>query len=104
VEQVKDEKDEIGATPPVRGVLDQREGGDTVRTDPAELAVEIGLPGRYRAQRRDDRRIFSGPVEPGASQQPDIAAIEPGVHAVSVEFELVAPLVAARRFGDQPVS
>jgi hypothetical protein len=98
VEQVEDEKDEVGAAPPFRGVLDQRERGDAVRLHPAELAVEIGLPSRYRAQGRDDRRIFAGPVEPGASQHPDIAAIEPGVHAIAIEFELMAPLATAWSF------
>jgi hypothetical protein len=45
VEQVEDEKDEVGAALPFRGVLDQRERGDAVRAHPAELAVEIHLPG-----------------------------------------------------------
>jgi hypothetical protein len=34
-----------------------------------------------------------GPVEPGARQQFHRAAIEPGVHAVAVEFDLVQPLI-----------
>ena len=37
-----------------------------------------------------------------AGQQMDIAAIEPGVHAIAVELELVRPLIAARSFRDQP--
>jgi hypothetical protein len=45
--------------------------------------------------------MFDGPVEPGTAQQAVIAAIEPGMHAVAVEFELVRPLVAIRRFRDQ---
>jgi hypothetical protein len=98
MDQVEDEIDQVRAALPFRGVLDQREGGHAVRPHPAKLAIEIGLPGRYREERRGDSRIFAGPVEPGASQQMDIAAVEPCVHAISIELELVAPLVAARRF------
>jgi hypothetical protein len=102
MQQVEDEIDEVGTTFPFRGILDQRERCDAVGPHPAELAVEIGLPSRQRAECRRDRRIFAGPVEAGAGQQTDIAAVEPGVHAIAVEFELVGPLVAARRFCDQP--
>jgi hypothetical protein len=40
--------------------------------------------------------------EPGAGQQTEITAIEPGVHAIAVKFELMGPFVAALRFSDQP--
>lgn len=40
--------------------------------------------------------------EPGAGQQMEITAIEPGVHAIAVKFELMGPFVAALRFSDQP--
>ena len=102
VQQVEDEIDKVGAALSFRGVLDQRKRGDAIRPHPAELAVEIGLPGRERAQRRGDRRIFAGPVEPGAGQQVDIATIEPGVHAIAVVLELVRPRIAVRSFRDQP--
>ena len=46
VQQVEDEIDKVGAAPPFRGILDQRERGDAVRPHSAELAVEIGLPRR----------------------------------------------------------
>ena len=90
VQQVKDEVDEVGAAPPFRGILDQRERRDSVRPHSAELAVDIGLLRRQRGQSRNDRRIFAGRVKPGARQQTDIAAIEPGMHAIAVEFELWA--------------
>ena len=54
--------------------------------------------GRYGAERRRDCLVFAGPFEPGAGQQPDLATVEPGVHAIAVEFELVGPFVAARGF------
>jgi hypothetical protein len=31
--------------------------------------------------------VPAGPVEPGASQKPDSAALQPGMHPVAVEFE-----------------
>ena len=98
MQQVEHEIDEAGAAPPFRGVLDQRKGCDAVGPHPAKLTVEIRLPRRDRAECRGDRRVFAGPVEPGTGQQADIAAIDPGVHAISVEFELVAPLVAGGGF------
>ena len=50
------------------------------------------------AQRSGDRRIFVRPVEPGAGQQPDLGAIDPGVHAISIALELVRPILAAWDF------
>lgn len=95
VQQVEDEIDEVSATLLLCRVLDQRERGDAVWSQPAELAIEIGLPRRQRPQGNGDRRIFAGP---GPDQQADIPAVEPGVHAIPVEFELVGPFVAGRRF------
>ena len=39
---------------------------------------------------RTFRRIFVRPVEPGAGQQLNLGAIDPGVHAISIELELVS--------------
>jgi hypothetical protein len=38
-----------------------------------------------------DRGVFINPVEPGAGQQPDRAAVESGMHPVAVELEFVQP-------------
>src|SRR4029077_13958474 len=38
---------------------------------------------------RSDRRVFMGPVEPGAGQQPARAPVQPGMHPVAVEFDFV---------------
>ena len=81
--------------------MDDVEGGDPVGPDAAELAIEIGLARGERRDRLGDRRIFVGPVEPGACQQLDRTAIEPGHHAVAVIFDFVQPLVAPRRRFDQ---
>jgi len=42
-----------------------------------------------------------GPVEPGAGEELHRAVVEAGVHAVAVEFDLVQPLIAFRRFVDE---
>ena len=67
----------------------------------AQFAVEIGLAGAERRHRRGDRRIFGGPVEPGARQQLHRAAVEAGMHAVAVIFDFVQPLIAFRRGVDE---
>jgi riboflavin synthase len=52
MEKIEQEKDERLAVPGVRCVLDQAEGGRAVRPDAAQLAIEIGLPGGERRDRR----------------------------------------------------
>jgi hypothetical protein len=42
------------------------------------------------------------PVEPGAREQPHVAAIEARMHAVAVELDFVQPLISFRRGVDQP--
>jgi hypothetical protein len=42
-----------------------------------------------------------GPVEPGAGQKPDRAAIQAGMHPVAVEFDFVEPLRPIRRLVDE---
>jgi hypothetical protein len=42
---------------------------------------------------RSDRRVFMGPVEPGAGQQPDRAPVQPGMKpAAEVKFAMDSPL------------
>ena len=77
--------------------LDHAERGDAVRADAAELAVEISLARPEQRQGSGDRGIFMRPVEPGAGQQPDRAAIEARVHAVGVELDFVQPVRSFRR-------
>jgi hypothetical protein len=50
VKQVEDEIDKSAPAAPIGGVLDQSEGRDTVRTHPAELAVQVSLSGRVRSE------------------------------------------------------
>ena len=49
-------------------------------------AVEIGLPRRQRFDRGRNRWVFAGPIEAGAGQQPDRAAV--------LEWILHSPLPA----------
>jgi len=101
VEEVEQEKDEGFGAARVGCRLNQAERGDAVGTDAAQLTVEISLPDRQRCHRRSYRRVFVGPVEPRAGQQPDRAPVEPGMHPVSVELDLVEPLRPIGRLVDQ---
>jgi len=86
--------------PPCRGV-DRFDPTSCVRANAAQFAIEIGLRGRHGCQCLGDRRVFVRPIEPGAGQQPHRAVIEPGVHAVAVEFEFVKPIRPAGCLFDQ---
>jgi hypothetical protein len=96
VKKIEQKEDERGGVAGVGCVLDQTEGGDAVGTHAAQFAVEIGLMSAEHRDGRGDRRIFMGPVESGAREQPHAAAIEPRMHGVAVEFDFVEPLVAFR--------
>ena len=102
MEKVEQEINQRIAVACVRRVLDQAEGGRAVGPHPAQFPVEIGLAGGERCDRGGNRRVFMCPVESGPGQQPDRAPIEPGVHPISVELDLVQPLGPIRRRVDQP--
>ena len=90
-----------GRVASVRCGLDHAERGDAVRKRAAQFAVEIGLVRIERRHGLGDRRVFMRPVEAGAGEQVDGAAVEARMHAVAVEFDFVQPLVALRRRIDQ---
>jgi hypothetical protein len=95
------EEHEAGGVAGVGRQLDHAERGDAVGPHAAQFAVEIGLA---RGERRDgcrDLRIFGGPVEPVASEEPHLAAVEPRMHAEAVIFDFVQPLVAVGRLFDE---
>jgi hypothetical protein len=71
----------------LRLALDQRPRADIV-------AVEIGAARAGCRYGGGDRRIFMGPVELGAGEELDRAAIEARMHAVAVEFDFVQPIRA----------
>ena len=97
VEEIEQEEHEAGGVAGVGRHLDHAERGDAVGAHAAEFAVEIGLARRERGYRGRDLRIFVGPVKAVAGEEPHLAAVEPGMHAVAVEFDFVQPLVAVRR-------
>ena len=101
VEKIEQEEDERRRVAAVRSELNDVEGSDAVGTDAAEFAVEIGLARVEGRHSLGDRRVFMGPVQPGARQQLDGAAVEPSHHAVAVVFDFVEPLVTVRCGVDQ---
>src|SRR5262249_16837427 len=85
----------------IRSELDDVERSDAVGSDAAQFAVEIGLARIERRHGLGDRRVFMGPVQPGARQQLNRAAVKPRMHAVAVVFEFMQAAVAVRRRVDQ---
>jgi hypothetical protein len=98
VEQKEDQRRRVAA---VRCQLDDIEHSDAVGTDAAQFAVEVSLASSELRHSFGDRRIFVGPVEPGAGQQFDAAAVEARMYPVAIIFDFVEPLVAVRRRLDQ---
>ena len=97
VEEIEQEENQRRRVAAIGSQLNDVESSDAVGPYAAQFAVEIGLPGAERRHRRGDRGIFMRPVEPGAGQQFDRAAVEPRMHAVAIEFDFVQPLIAIRR-------
>ena len=101
VEKIEQKEDQRRCVAAVRSELDDVEGRGAVGAHAAQFAVEIGLARVERRHGLGDRRIFVGPVEPGARQQLHRAAVEPRMHAVAVVFDFMQPLVAVRRRVDE---
>ena len=97
MEKIEQKKHEAGGVAGVGRELDHAERGDAVGAHAAQFAVEISLTRGERRYRARDLRIFGGPVEPVAGQEPHLAAVEAGMHAEAVVFDFVQPLVAVRR-------
>jgi hypothetical protein len=57
---------------------------------PAVATYRISEPGEGLG----NRRVSVGPVKPGAGEEPHAAALDPGMHAVAVELDLVQPSLA----------
>ena len=97
IKKIEQEEHEAGGVAGVGRQLDHAERGDAVGAHAAQFAVEIGLARGKRGDGPGDLRIFGGPVEPVAGQQPHLAMVEPGMHAEAVIFDFMQPLVAVRR-------
>jgi len=68
MEKIAQEEHQRRRVAAVRCQLDDIERGDAVGADAAQLAVEIGLARVESGHCYRYRRIFVGPVEPGARQ------------------------------------
>jgi hypothetical protein len=65
---------------------DQIEGRPPIGQQAAKFAVEVGIAHRERSNGFRDGRVFLCPVVAAASQDLHSAAVEPGVHPISVEL------------------
>src|SRR5260221_3954292 len=78
-------------------LLEQREARDAVAAFRHNLAIDQSAFSWQFGDRVRDRGKFSGPVEALTREEFYPAAVQPGLDAVSVEFDLVQPVVAVRR-------
>jgi hypothetical protein len=101
VKQIEQEEDEGVGIAAIRGRLHQAERTRTIGADAAKLAVKVSLLGIERGYDRRNRRILMCPTQAPAGQQPDCAAIQPGMHPVPVELDFVQPCGPFRRLVDQ---
>jgi hypothetical protein len=101
VEEIEPEENQGPVMACVGRGLDQAERGRAVGPDPAQLPVEIRPSCTERRHGRCHGRVFMGPVQPCAGQQPDSTPVEPGVHPVPVVFDFVQPFRPIRRLIDE---
>ena len=81
--------------------LQQRKAGNAVGTFRYQFAVDQrGLGWQVGDSFGNGRKLF-GPVEAAAREQLHLAAVEPSLDAIAVEFNLVDPVVAVRRVVDE---
>jgi hypothetical protein len=89
IEQIEQEENQCRGVAAVGRQLNNVERGEAVGADAAQFAVEIGLARIERRHGLGDGRIFVGPVEPGARQQFDRAAVKARMHTVAVVFDFM---------------
>src|SRR5215467_11497256 len=99
MQEIEDIIDEAMAVARLERRLQTREAGATVLVLDHDLAVEQRGTRRKVGDGVGNVRKPLGPVQALAGEQLDLAAIEAGLHAVAVEFDLVHPVRAARRCG-----
>src|SRR5215470_15380638 len=96
-QQVEEEEDQR----PFAGVgrvLDQVKCRPAIGQHPTKFAVEIGVPRRKPSYRLCNGRVFIGPVITPPRQDLHSASVEPGVHPIPIELDLVQPVGAVRCF------
>jgi hypothetical protein len=97
-EKVEGEEDEIAGATVVHRGLQSAERCHPIGANCGQLAVHICALHVEDAKRGDGRLIAVAPVEPGAGQQSDVAAIDAGMHAIAIVLDLVDPAGTVRRF------
>jgi hypothetical protein len=78
--------------PGVTGILDQVERRPAVREHTAEFTVQVSILRRQLGDGLGDGGVLVGPDVASSCQDLHAAGVEPGVHPVSVEFDLVQPV------------
>ena len=96
-QEIEGEEDELIGAAFIHRRLEPAEDRHAVGIERAQLAVEIGRLHLQRAKRLDRAPVAMRPVEAGAGQQLDVAAVDARMHAVAVVLDLVQPAVARRR-------
>ena len=82
------------------GGLEASEGGEALRVEHDDLAVEDRGVGRDALHGSGDGLDAVGPVEAGAGEYLDGVALLASLHAVAVELEFVEPVFAGGRLFD----
>src|SRR5689334_20529591 len=75
-------------------MIEARQAGGVLDDD---LAVNIGRAQPEAGERGGDAAETVGPIEAGAGEELDLAAVDAGLDAIAVLLDLVHPFVAARR-------
>ena len=92
IEQEKDQRTPAG----IAGVLDQIESRPSIGEHTAEFAIKIGVLRRQFGYCRGDCGLFVRPIVAAAGQDLHTARIEPGVHPIAIQLDLVQPIGASR--------
>jgi hypothetical protein len=92
IQEIESVIDEVHASFAIGRHLRPGEAGQTGLVDAAEFAVDVGGFHRHLGQRRDDARIFAGPVEASSGEQLNPTIVDARRHAESVQFDFVHPL------------
>jgi hypothetical protein len=87
-QQVEHEKDQRSLAS-IGCVLDQVEGRFPIGQHPAKFAVQVGIPRPEASDGVGDGGVLLGPVVTSPRNDFHSACVEPSVHAISIELDLV---------------
>jgi hypothetical protein len=92
---VKQKKDQRSPAR-VGRVLDQVEGRSAIGHHPTEFAIQVGVLCRQASNGLGDGGVLLGPVVTSPRNDFHSARVEPSVHAISIELDLMQPVWAVR--------